>query len=164
MAARKTLSVSNIVKNVREEIADKRQRLAMLIKHKDALNAALVLLSPLGRLADDTSISPWIWPGCYEDHVELTISFDIAVDSLRSEVLADMVTLAEGLGFENGETVDNIWNERSASRGYRWKGKVGYVIVNLRVNANVGRAAACKVVQVGTKTEEKPVYEIICEE
>ena len=164
MAARKSLSVSTIIKNAREDISDKRQRLALLIKHKDALNAALALVSPIGRLADDHSVNPWLWTCGTEDYVELSVTFDLKVDSLRSETLAMMLTLAGSTGFNTCETEDNIWSERSACRTYRWKGKVGYVQVQVRINANVGNATMCKITKVGTKTEERPVYELICED
>ena len=104
-----------------------------------------------------------VWSGYA---LELTCSFEVPCTSLTSGVIPEVLNAALNYGFEaDADSSYDSVGQYEATRVYGFSKTIGKVRVYLKVRANVKDAegATCRKVQVGTKIEQVPQYELVCE-
>lgn len=161
--AKRTLSVTSLLKSKMDDLARQRKSVQILRAHSGRLAQALALTDAVQKLADST----WANPQAYDwdaDRVELTVVCTIKVDSLKGARMIEILETAEAIpGLDASGTRD--WASASwAERDFIYRGTPYGVPVTLKIQAELPvDGTACKRVQTGVKLEEVAQYEIVCE-
>lgn len=164
--ARKTsaFSLSRIVANRRENLANARQELASLQARAAELRAALHVVNMVADYAAEIDFTKWSSVSTYMfDTPELCVNLEGMVSSLKQGPIVDIINRAMACGFEPVGTTDYL-NDWASQRTFKFTHSIAGVRIELKVTANIAEAsAACRKVQVGTELKEVAKYEIVCE-
>lgn len=140
---------------------------AAIRKHRAAINKTAKTFQ---SLLDKAQVEATV--GCYTDaywgRCEVMLYADISgdwIDSLRHPALMSLFEAVETTLGEVQETTDHTWRE-NPTRSYALTiplDSANTVAIKIKITVTVaGDSATCRKVQVGTKVESVPVYEIQC--
>lgn len=157
-------SLSRIVANRRENLANARQELASLQARAAELRAALHVVNMVADYAAEIDFTKWSSVSTYMfDTPELCVNLEGTVSSLKQGAIVDIIDRAMACGFEPVGTSDYL-NDWASQRTFKFTHDIAGVRIELKVTANIAEAsAACRKVQVGTELKEVAKYEIVCE-
>lgn len=159
-----TFSLTNMVAKRRGELADARDRMKRLQDNAPAFRAAIHVANMVADYAQSIDFTEWAYIDPYVGHStqELTVSLEGTVDSLKEGAVVDMIERAMACGFEDVGSKDYL-SEYASQRSFRFSQVVAGVKIDLKIVANIKAASsACRKVQVGTKLEAVPQYELVC--
>jgi hypothetical protein len=163
-------SFSSIIAEKRKDMARVRAELAALAGQSEAFAPAFAIANTLAKrgavvgfsehLRAEPSTYKSTWSGTVDN--TLNIRMEHTVDSLKEGAVPAMIEAAMSMGFEAIGTHDYAL-EWCASRVFRFEMNINNVRISLRLEANIKDGSeACRKVQVGTKLEEVPQYELVC--
>ena len=158
-------TLSRIVANRRENLANARQELASLQARAAEIRAALHVVNMVADYANEREFTQWqnVSVYTYTSKHELVANLEGTVSSLKQGVIVDIIDRAMACGFEPVGTSDYL-NDWASQRTFKFTQSIAGVDIELKVTANIAAAsAACRKVQVGTELKEVAKYEIVCE-
>ena len=160
-----TFAVSKVVESKRERIAELRDNLKGIESHRGLLQLGAKMCEHVARVAQKHDAFQWPCQSVYVGYgAEFDASFEVPVTSLKDGPLVAVLEAAMAAGFQPEQTYDST-SAYEGARVYPMRAVVGDLRVNLRIRAVVQDAegATCRNVQVGTKLEEVPTYQLVCE-
>lgn len=160
-----TFSVSKIIAEKRDRVASLREDIKRAEQHRGLLQLGAKMCEHVATVAKRHDAFQWPCHNIYVGYgVEFDASFEVPVSSLKDGPLVDILEAALAAGFAPEETYDST-SAYEGARIYPMKAVIGDLRVTLRIRAVVQDAdgATCRKVQVGTKIEEVPTYQLVCE-
>lgn len=136
--------------------------------YKNAKNAINFMNRVLSRFKpeDFKDVSNWVETSGYSTEATLTVSISLYVTSLTSGPIANLLRFLMEAGIDAAKTEDTT-GTTYAYRSFKMAKPATdtMIAINIAVHAEIvdGDDATCRKVQVGTKTQEVPVFEIKCD-
>ena len=157
----KKVTVSSILADVANDAKLARLRAKSARGHAATMRAVLNVLRHVFAKCD--SHNAWISASSYSEQADLYITADLNVDSMKSIELQRALLEVDAIGWWSTEATSDYVVETFAERTFKYTHTVNNLRVVLSVNARLRESGeACRIEQVGTELEEKPVFAIRC--
>jgi hypothetical protein len=162
------VSISKLAASHREDAKMARERAKNTLAAREWLGSAEHDANVVCKVADLVAechyTNTTVWTYGQPENTELTVTFDVPVDSLKEGAIVAVLEAAMAQGFETQESKDYV-NQWATQRMFRFS-KVydNGTRCLLRITADIKDGSeTCRKVQTGTKLEEVATYAIVCD-
>ena len=158
----KKVTVTSILADVANDAKRARVRAKSAKNHAPTMRAVLYTLRHLFAKCD--THNAWISTSSYSDRADFYVTADLTVDTMKSIGLQRALLEVDAVGWFATEATSDYVVETFAERSFKYTHTVNDLRIVLSVNARLRASGeACRIEQVGTELEEKPVFAIRCE-
>ena len=158
----KKVTVTSILADVANDAKRARIRAQSAKTHAPTMRAVLYTLRHVFAKCD--THNAWVSTSSYSDRADFYVTADLTVDTMKSIQLQRALLEVDAIGWFATEATADYVVETFAERTFKYTHTVGGLHIILSVNAKLRASGeACRIEQIGTKLEEKPVFAIRCD-